>query len=227
MGKLGTEKPGRYARKRVLLREEIRESLMHDILHGNLRPGGRILESRIAEEYGVSSGPVREALLELETLGYVETSAFRGCYVRRVSDQEWSELYPVRIILESAAARAAATRLDFAGLARLEDQVSFMRVGAAQNDKHAQIEADIAFHQTIVEAAGNRLLVHLWRAMRLVTTIYLNVSFGRLSPAQLAERHVPVLDALRSRDPDAAETAMRSHLGEVSEYPLDEKPSQQ
>lgn len=210
---------------RRVLREEIREVLMEDILRGRLKPGERIVETRIAREFGVSQAPVREALRDLELLGFVVASAFRGSQVRQVSSDERAEIYPIRAALEGVAARAAATRMDEAGLAKLQNLIDVMRDAAANGQKQTQIEADIEFHQFIVEASGNRLLKQFWQSMRLATTTFLTVTFAHVPLTELAERHVALLEALRSRNPAAAEEEMRRHLEGLAGLPFQELPA--
>src|SRR5438067_773144 len=100
-----TKRPRRMVRR--VLREEIREQLIDDILSGRLPPGTRIVETRLAQEFGVSQAPVREALRDLELFGFVISSPFRGTQVREISTDDLLEIYPVRAALEAVAARAA------------------------------------------------------------------------------------------------------------------------
>jgi DNA-binding GntR family transcriptional regulator len=208
---------GRSLERRVL-REEIRDHLMRDILEGRLAPGERIVETRMAQQFGVSQAPVREALRDLEMFGFIATSPFRGAVVREMSPEDLVQVYPIRAVLEGLAARDAATRLDERGLARLQRFVETMRKAAARGDNRAQIDADFQFHLAIVEASGNWLLKQYWERMRLANTTLLTVARSRHSMMEIADRHVPVLDALRARDPDAAERAMRLHIEEPGHW---------
>jgi DNA-binding GntR family transcriptional regulator len=207
----------RTLRRRVL-REDIRDSLVEDILNGRLQPGARIVETHIARQFGVSQGPVREALRDLEILGFVIKAPFRGTQVRQVSREELAEIYPVRAALEGVAAGAAAKRLDKSTLARLEELLARMLEAASRADGRAQVEADIAFHKAIVEASGNQLLVRFWEAMRLETTTFLTIVVSHRSLRELAERHVPLLAALRAGDPALAQEVMRRHIEEPKEW---------
>src|SRR4030081_492119 len=96
-----TKRPRRMVRR--VLREEIREQLIDDILSGRLAPGTRIVETRLAQELGVSQAPVREALRDLELFGFVICSPFRSTYVREISTDDLLESYPVRAALEGLA----------------------------------------------------------------------------------------------------------------------------
>jgi DNA-binding GntR family transcriptional regulator len=204
--------------ERRVFREEIREQLIEDILNGRLAPGARIVETKIAQQFGVSQGPVREALRDLELFGFVVSSPFRGTQVRRISTEELLEIYPIRAALEGVAARAAAVRIDQPTLEHLEELIGTMREAAARDDHRGEADADHSFHHAIVKASGNRMLEHVWQTMRLSITTCLTHSITHRSLHEIAERHVAVLDALRSGDPDRAEAAVRRHIEGPGEW---------
>ena len=104
-----------------MLREEIREAVIDEILSGRLAPGSRIVETQLAKQFGVSQAPVREALRDLALFGFVVCSPFRSTYVRQISTADLLKSYPVRAALESVAAREAATVIDDETLAKLEE----------------------------------------------------------------------------------------------------------
>src|SRR5437868_5230171 len=139
--------------RRRVFREEIREQLIDDILSGRLAPGTRIVETRIAQKFGVSQAPVREALRDLELFGFVVCSPFRSTYVRQISTEDLLESYPVRAALESLAAREAAARITDETLGQLELLIEAMREAAQEGDHHAHVDADFAFHHTVIKAA--------------------------------------------------------------------------
>ena len=206
---------------RRVFRERIREHLIEDILSGRLPPGSRIIETKLAQQLGVSQGPVREALRDLELFGFVVSSPFRGTQVRKISTDDLLEIYPVRAALEGVAARAAATRIDEPTLAHLEALIGTMRDAAVRTDQQAHVNADYAFHHVIVKASGNRILEHVWQTMRLATTTFVTHAMNQIthrSLAEIGERHVPVLEALRTRNPDLAEAAMRRHIEEPGDW---------
>jgi DNA-binding GntR family transcriptional regulator len=206
--------------ERRVFREEIREQLIEDILNGRLAPGAKIVETRIAQQFGVSQGPVREALRDLELFGFVVSSPFRGTQVRKISTEELLEIYPIRAALEGVAARAAAVRIDQPTLVHLEELIEVMREAAGRDDHRAEADADHNFHHAIVKASGNRMVEHVWQTMRLSITTCLTHSITHRSLHEIAERHVAVLEALRSGDPDRAEAAVRRHIEEPGEWIL-------
>src|SRR3954452_7665921 len=97
----------------------VREQLQHAILEGVLKPGERLRAEALAQRYGTSRTPVREALLQLEAQGLVEVEPNRGAVVRAFDRADLLDLYEVRALLEPAAAARAATRIDRAGIERL------------------------------------------------------------------------------------------------------------
>jgi DNA-binding GntR family transcriptional regulator len=214
----GVKGTGRRIPERRVLREEIRDHLMKEILDGHLAPGDRIIETRIAQQFGVSQAPVREALRDLELFGFIDHSPFRGASVRQISAEEHLQLYPIRSVLEGLAARYAAASISESDLRRLQKLMATMRSAAARGDARDQIAADFRFHRTIMEASGNWLLLKSWERMQLATTTFLTIARSHRSLKEIAERHEPVLEALRARDPVGAEQAMRKHIEEPGEW---------
>jgi DNA-binding GntR family transcriptional regulator len=193
---------------RTVLREEVKAVLLERILSGFYAPGDRLVEIRIAQELGVSQAPVREALRDLESVRFVESAPFRGARVRGVSDEELIEVYPIRGALEEVAAREAAKRLD-GDVAALESELDQMRKAS---DVREQVEHDVRFHQLIVEASGNGRLLELWNALQVETRTAVTAIRTGLTPADAAELHAPIIEALRQRRAGAAGRAMRSHF---------------
>jgi len=195
---------------RTMYRAQIKEVLLERILTGAYEPGERIVETRVARELGVSQGPVREALRELETLRLVVSEPFVGVRVRAVTPEELGEIYPVRSGLEEVAARTAALRLPD-DLTAVEHEVAEMRRVAATGAIHDFLPHDVAFHRLIVEASGNRTLQELWTSLHVEARARITVvRYGDLGA--IAESHLPILEALRARDPERTAAALRAHF---------------
>jgi DNA-binding GntR family transcriptional regulator len=207
------------------LREQIKDVILQRILDGDYEPGERLVETRIAQELGVSQAPVREALRDLEQLGCIVHEPFRGCSVRAFSAQELLEAFPVRAALEALAARIAAERITEPELLRLAELLETMRAAAGRGDAHDQSRANALFHATIVRAARNATLERQWSFLEPFSRTYISVSQPGLDLRALSDRHVPILEALRARDGEAAAEAMHRHLIEAAELlrPLAEK----
>jgi len=198
-------------------RERVKDVILQRIVSGEYPPGSRLVETRIAQELGVSQAPVREALRDLEQLGCIVHEPFRGCSVRAFSADELLEAFPVRAALEALAARLAAERISEQELLRLAELLETMREAARRGDAHGQSQANASFHATIVRAARNVTLERQWALLEPFSRTFLTVSQSRLDLLALSERHIPILDALRARDPDAAADAMHRHLMDAAE----------
>ena len=193
---------------RIVLRDQVKAILLERILSGDYVPGDRLVETRIAQELGTSQAPVREALRELELLRFLESAPFRGTWVREVSDAELIEVFPIRAALEDVAAREAARRLD-GDVAALEAEIDAM---AGAKDLLTQVEHDTRFHQLIVEASGNARLVEMWSTLQVEARTTITAVATGLSPAEVAELHRPILEALRRKNAKQAGKAIRSHV---------------
>jgi DNA-binding GntR family transcriptional regulator len=194
--------------RRTVLREEVKAILLERILSGYYAPGDRLVEIRIAQEFGVSQAPVREALRDLESVRFVESAPFRGARVRGVSDEELIEVFPIRGALEEVAAREAAKRLN-GDVAGLEAELAGMRKA---HDVREQVEHDARFHQLILEASGNRRLLELWQSLQVETRTAVTALRTGLTPGEVADLHAPIIEALRRRRAGAAGRAMRTHF---------------
>ena len=195
----------------------MKDVILERIVTGAYAPGERLVETRIAQELAISQAPVREALRDLEQLGCVVHEPFRGCSVRAFSPQELLDAFPVRAALEALAARTAAERITPAALVLLESLVEEMRAAARAGDAHVQSRANAEFHATIVRAAGNPTLERQWALLEPFSRTYITASRPGIDLVELTERHVPILDAIRARDGQAAGRAMERHLMEAAE----------
>lgn len=195
---------------RPTLRDQIKDALLQRILQGMYAPGERIVEIRVAQEFGVSQAPVREALRELEILRLIESEPFRGARVREVRPEEIAEIYPVRAALEEVAARTAAARLAGRGQP-LADELEGMRAAAADGDLHAFVAHDVGFHRVFVVASENHTLIDIWENLHVdLRTRFTLIQRGDLR--EVAERHVPVMEALEAGDGMLAGRRVREHI---------------
>lgn len=197
---------------RTVLREEIKSRIIERIVNGTYGPGDRIVESQLAREFGTSQAPVREALRDLEGQHLIESQPHKGARVRELSPERLFQVYPVRAVLEELAAQEAAVRMDDDVLAALAAQVEAMRQAANDNDPRAQMLHDTRFHELIVEAAGNDVLLDTWRSLRVETGTLISVIRSEWDLHMICEMHRPVLQALRLRDPKLAGDEARAHI---------------
>jgi DNA-binding GntR family transcriptional regulator len=199
------------ALNRTMLRDQIKEVLLARILEGDYAPGQRIVELQVAQEFGVSQAPVREALRELEALRLIVSEPHRGARVREVTARELAEIYPVRAALEEEAARAAAVRMG-GKVNALVREYKAMCKAADRNDAHALVTHDVAFHRVIVEASGNQTLLEIWTSLRVEARTVITLVKDRPDLRDVAEMHAPLIDAFRSQDPARCGRMMREHV---------------
>ncbi|MCJ7710239.1 MAG: GntR family transcriptional regulator [Chloroflexi bacterium] len=202
---------------RAVLSDTVKDRLLEAILDGRYPPGSRIVETRAAREFGTSQAPVREALRDLEALGVVEISPFRGARVRRPSLDELAEAYVVRSELEGLAVRLAVPRLTDEDLEVLSGFMEAMDCAAEAGDTVAEAAADARFHGRLVEIAANGTLARVWGLLEPYSRTYISLAVPGADRRRIAGLHAPVLDALRSRDAATAEAAIRHHFADAEE----------
>jgi DNA-binding GntR family transcriptional regulator len=154
---------------------------------------------------------VREALSELQSLGFVVYEPYRGTRVRRITEEELAEIYPVRAALEELAAQEAASRLD-GKVRELESEFEAMREAAGRDDLQDLAAHDATFHRLIVEAAGNKVLLDTWRTLRVEARVVVTALKTDIDLYELAELHRPLLEALKEESPEKAGRALRQHF---------------
>jgi len=209
------------ALNRTMLHEQIKDVLLARILEGGYAPGQRIVELQVAQEFGVSQAPVREALRELEALRLIVSEPHRGARVREVTARELAEIYPVRAALEEEAARTAAVRLG-GNVAALEREYKAMGKAAAHNNAHQLVAHDVAFHRVIVEGSGNQTLLEIWTSLRVEARTVITLVKDRPDLRDVAEMHAPLIEAFRSQDPVACAQMMREHVEHFAKWVPDE-----
>jgi DNA-binding GntR family transcriptional regulator len=202
---------------RTMLRDQIKEVLLARILEGEYAPGQRIVELQVANEFGVSQAPVREALRELEALRLIVSEPHRGARVREVTVRELAEVYPVRAALEEEAARAAAVRLG-GDVSALEAEYQAMREAADRNDAHDLVIHDVRFHRVIVEGSGNQTLLDLWSSLRVESRTVITMVKNHPDLHEVAEMHRPLIEVFRTGSPAQCRRLLRRHVEHFAKW---------
>jgi DNA-binding GntR family transcriptional regulator len=195
---------------RRALRHDIRDGLVRSIMDGGYGPGDRLIEMNIAREYGTSQGPVREALRELEVLGFVRSEPRRGTYVRDSWQRGMLELYQLRGSLEEFATRLA-TPLLAGDVSALQEEVDAMIAAAADGDVEAVVDHSEGFHRLIIDASGNNLLSNVWDGLSIAEHTELTMVALPMDLATVATSHQPIVDAIASGDVERACRESREH----------------
>lgn len=194
--------------------ETIHAELRAEILHGSHRPGTAFKEVALAERFGVSRTPVREALGRLQQEGLLERGV-RGLQVRNIDPEQLMQVYDLRILLEGQAAlEAAATRTEM-DLIRLEGLLERDRA-LLDPDDQARLRTNIEFHSALWTAAHNPILKDL---LDRLSTHQIHAPSSTLSVgarwAESLDEHAEMVRLIRNRDGAAAQEAMRRHMGEA------------
>jgi DNA-binding GntR family transcriptional regulator len=195
------------------LHDEVAARLRDRIFAGELMPGTFLDEAKLAEQLEISRTPLREALKVLTAEGLVRHEPRRGCFVNEVTEQDLDEIFPVIALLEGRCAREAAlnaTDADLQALEALHDKLNRHAKAKRINDYYA---VNFAIHEAIITLANNRWLAgvigDLRKIVKLARLQQLHAP-GRLD--QSLSEHMAVFAALKARDPEGAEAAMRTHL---------------
>jgi DNA-binding GntR family transcriptional regulator len=192
------------------LREKILETIRDAILKGSLRPGERVSEPELAERFGISRTPIREAFRQLESEGYLEVIPRKGAVVATLSERDVVEFYAIKSILEGHAARIAAERMTERELERLETINTKLQQIAAEGDIKSFFRVHNEFHELFVKASGNDKLVELISQLVL--------KFNRLRLASLSQpgrmqisvqEHRKIIEAFRKHDGDQADSLVK------------------
>lgn len=203
-----------------LRRQSVVRAVLTDIFHGRLRAGERLVTETLANRFGVSHTPIREALIELRGMGVVDLPPNRGAVVRKVTAQTVREVCLVRKVLECEAVRGAARRADRGRIDALRADVRALAASPPDADAVARArELDNRLHDLIREACGNAFLAAELERLRTLFRTFRDVTwdlelarrdFHRL--AVEADEHLAIADALVARDPKAAVRAMTAHM---------------
>lgn len=199
--------PAPFRTKQDLVIQFLKEA----VLRGDLRPGDRLRQEEIARSLGLSQTPVREALLQLSAQGLVVRAPHKGARVAKIDLADLEQLYGVRSLLESEAARLGVRRLEPDDLRRLRDLARAMQDALQEGDLGALREADEAFHMALYRASGNERLLQLVVQMWSSFPRYLLWLLPE-RPRQSLKEHGAILRAAVRGDADAAARAVSEHL---------------
>lgn len=197
---------------------EVYETIKQRILDGLYAPHEYVRESTVAKELDVSRTPVREALRELVSEGWLEAIPHHGARVTAWTETDAREVFEIRLVLEPMAIAAACSRIDESRLAYLKTLARQMEALTASIEDNPDARNEIAalnheFHRELVEASGNKRLVNVLQS--LVRTSVIRRNINQYNPDHLRrsmQHHAEILQAIEARNPAWAESMMRSHL---------------
>ncbi len=195
------------------LHDQVAEQLRSLIFAGDLTPGTFVDEPRLCEKLAISRTPLREALKVLSAEGLIRHEPRRGSFVNEVTEQDLDDIFPVIALLEGRCAFEAAQQATDADIEALESLHTQLQDSAAQGRIPDYYAANYAIHEAIITIADNKWLAQvisdLRKILKLARLQQLNAP-GRL--AQSLTEHMAIFAALKARDAQGADAAMRTHL---------------
>ena len=192
------------------------DAIRQAIVQLQLRPGNLLSEAEVARQLGVSRQPVREAFIKLGEVGLVEVRPQRGTFVVMISKREVQNARFIREAIEVAVARKAALEATPEQIATLRAIIERQRETAASGNHGVFLELDEAFHEALAHSAD---CDHAWRVLENLKAQMDRVRWLSMPDATpfetLIAQHTAIVDAIEQHSPEAAEAAVRAHLGEI------------
>ena len=193
------------------LRERILSTIRAAIVNGEIRPGTRIMEPELADRFGISRTPIREAIRQLESEGLISVIPRKGAIVASISPQDISNFYELKMILEGHAARLAAKNLTENDLAKMETVNRQIEAASAKKNLSRVLDLQNEFHEIFLRACGNDKL------LAIVQNLVMQFQRIRLMPAMLGRikgsirQHTEIIEAFRRKDAARAEELVRKN----------------
>ena len=191
---------------------QISKYIENMILNNELRSGERINETQIAKQLGTSTTPVREALRELEVMGFVEIVPYSGCLVRRITNREIRQAYRVRALIESYAISEGIENISPVELEIMRNMLEHMRAAAGSNNVELYIKSDVEFHKVIIKSANSPLLERMWLMANVSQWTALTIGSTNKPLEFFADLHIPILQCLKDNDLNGARKNIESHF---------------
>ena len=195
------------------LRQEVVDEIRQGILTGDFQAGERIKENEMAQQLGVSRGPVREALRQLEQEGLVVMIPRRGAQVANITEKDLNDVLEVRIALENVAIEKACARMTEEEMRRLWLAAKEFEHTIAEGNLVKLAEADVAFHEVIYQASDNKRLIQVLNNMREQIYRY-RVEYLKEGETRdvLVKEHEELTKAIRERDVERAKQLSFQHI---------------
>ncbi|NLD19520.1 MAG: GntR family transcriptional regulator [Clostridiales bacterium] len=209
------------------LREMVYEELKMQILTGAIVPGTRMMEVELADEMGVSRTPIREAIRKLEKEGLVVIEPRRGAYASQISTEDMVEILEVRQNMEGLAAYFAASRMTPQQMSELKDVSNKYNKAVSEGSMENMIKYDTRFHRIIVESCNNKILVQMIEQLQELVLRFRYIYYDNFRRAEnMPEEHLRILQAIESRDTDAARKMADVHIDRLKELVIGEGVTQ-
>lgn len=195
-----------------LITRQLREAIMY----GRLAPGTQLSEAALAAQFGVSRGPLREAMQRLVQEGLVRAEPNRGLFVKELNDQEIADLYTARIAIETAAGRKIIREQRTGAVTALRSANEAMQAAAEKGDLEELSDADLHFHEVLVSGADSPRLQRMHQTLMVETRMCLTALEGTYrDPEDQVTEHRRIAEAIASSDAEGLVEAVESHMQEA------------
>jgi DNA-binding GntR family transcriptional regulator len=201
--------------KKSTLKTQISSQIKELILTNRLQPGQPIVIDKLADEFGVSHTPVREALAMLERDGLIELNSYQNPKVANVTAADVREVYEMRLLVESWAVERAAENLADAQIDHIDELLQIAREAAGVNNYSPHLKVDLLLHETVLRSTNNKLF---WKLAEVIheRSIHVRSLVEAKGTArdicQIIDEHCLITQALRAHDPEQAREVMVAHL---------------
>ncbi|RUZ79712.1 GntR family transcriptional regulator [Mesorhizobium sp. M7A.F.Ca.US.006.01.1.1] len=196
-----------------MLSDQVSTLLVRELIFGRLQPGQRINEAELARQLGISRNPIREAIRRLEERGLLVAVPRKGTFVRTFLHSDIDEIFSFRIVVERFAMEQALPQMTDPDIERIAGFVDAMVAAANANDEIALVENDLAFHLEICRLSKNRQTLHAFTNIQAEVQMLITMAERQFeSQMAAAVDHWPIVEALRTRNPQKAMDAIRDHI---------------
>jgi len=198
------------------LTSQVTQFLEEAILKGEIKPGQKLVERELSQEFGISRSPIREAIRSLESNGLVKTTPRKGTIVPEISKKEVEEIYAVKRMLESFAARLAWRRITGKEIREFRSLLGKMEKQVSKKNLHEYLELSKEFHEFIIKASNNAKLYQIY--LNLIKPIQwlqlISLSFPERAKNSLRE-HKQIMKAFLHKDSQLVEQLVREHVDQA------------
>ena len=208
---------GKKVIQRLSLTEQIKSILLDRIVEGTLKPGDRLKELQIADEFGTSQAPAREAIRSLHALGYVEHIPHVGALIKSFNQKEVEEAHQVREALEGYCLILASIERDKL-VSELSKHTDTMHKAMTEGDIKTFTTADNLFHRTIVEFSGNNNMLEIWDSLHMQSQVIAAIVETSIPLEKVYALHPPIIASLHRNDRESAGRSLTDHYRQIATY---------
>ena len=193
----------------ALIARQLRDAIMH----GRLEPGAQLSEAELSAQFGVSRGPLREAMQRLVQEGLLRSERNRGLFVKALTDDDVRDVYAARSAIERAAAIMILRKADPDALAELRAACAAMAKAAKNKDMDGLSDADLRFHELLVSQSGSPRLNRMHQTLIVETRMCMTALEDKYRvPVVLAAEHAAIVDAIEAKDEELALRRIDDHM---------------